>query len=146
MAPHLIILWNKWCFIASTPQRKQQRVFRNINNFYNASFSICISTGRIYNEASWDQATCSRVLSVSILRLTREKPFTTTFWKIFLTFCSITWNIWKYFRSKLFANNELIYQMNVPENVSVLSWCECWTRYDATEVWRSPALRRIHSK
>ena len=62
----------------------------------NASFSICIfyrPSERIYNKASWDQATCIQVLSVSILRLTREITFYNNSLEDFLTFHNMAWNI-----------------------------------------------------
>ena len=66
----------------------------------------------IYNKASWNQATCIQVLSVPILRLTREITFYNNSLEDFLTFHNMTWNIWKHF--------------------------------EASEVWRTPALLRIH--
>ena len=99
--------------------------------------SICI-----YNKVSWDQATCSRDLIVSILTLTREITFYHNCREDFLTFRYMEWNIWKYCRSKLLPSNESTYQVNATENESILSWWEWWTRCEATKVWPTPALWR----
>ena len=84
------------------------------------------------------------LLSVSILRLTRDITFNHNCLEDFLTFRFMAWKTWKYCCSKLLPRSELTYQMNVIENESILSWWEWWTSCGATEVWRTPALWRIY--
>ena len=84
------------------------------------------------------------LLSVSILRLTRDITFNHNCLEDFLTFRFMAWKTWKYCCSKLLPRSELTYQMNVTENESILSWWEWWTSCGVTEVWRTPALWRIY--
>ena len=54
----MIILENKWCCVASIPQRNQLREVCSINIMLRFSSAFLYRPSeRIYNEASWDQAT-----------------------------------------------------------------------------------------
>ena len=135
-----MILGNQW--YCNVPVfRKEIR----LKYQFNASFSICICTGR-------QNVFRMKPLGIKLHAL-EFKVFQFLTWKItfycncledFLTFRNMACNSRKYSCCRLLPSNEITYRINVTANESILSWREWWTRCEDTEVWRSPALWRIH--
>ena len=122
------------------------RVLRPLKRVFLCIPPECLTACKIWKFSSPKMFDSYRdlLLSVSILRLTRDITFNHNCLEDFLTFRFMAWKTWKYCCSKLLPRSELTYQMNVIENESILSWWEWWTSCGATEVWRTPALWRIY--
>ena len=140
----MIILENKWCCVASIPQRNQLREVCSINIMLRFSSAFLYRPSeRIYNEASWDQDTSLEFKAFQFLCNNKNNLLSQLSGR-FLDIPQHGMQHLKYCWSRLLPSNELTYQINVTENESIPRRWEWWTRCQATNLWRSLALQLIH--